>query len=237
MRGQDCKERMRKAAGKADQGDVDHIDGVMPASQARSRDARDRLLRAGERVFAKMGYDNAHVSDIADAAGVSIGSFYRRFRDKETFFRALLHQFTGRYRDNTRRFFEMPQWENVPTEDVIATFVGNTALIMKRNEGFFRALMQRSLAGAGEEYWPQMRKAGEQQGKSLAAFLEKRSEASGGNLSHEATMALRVAEGMLLLRLVGVGAPMSESEMVVALAKLVKTQLGVTPSTKVKRKR
>jgi AcrR family transcriptional regulator len=228
---------MQRGAGKAGEAEVDHIDGVMPASQARSRDARDRLLRAGERVFAKMGYDNAHVSDIADAAGVSIGSFYRRFRDKETFFRALLHQFTGRYRGNTRRFFEMPQWENVPTDEVIGTFIANTALIMKRNEGFFRALMQRSLAGAGEEYWPQMRKAGEQQGKSLAAFLEKRGEAAGGNLPHEATMALRVAEGMLLLRLVGVGASISESEMIVALAKLVKTQLGVTGTVKAKRKR
>src|SRR5690348_2813640 len=184
---------MQKGAARAEQAQVDHIDGVMPASQARSRDARDRLLRAGERVFAKMGYDNAHVSDIADAAGCSIGSFYRRFRDKEAFFRALLHQFTGRYRDNTRRFFEMPEWDDTPTAKVIETFVANTALIMKRNEGFFRALMQRSLAGAGEEYWPQMRKAGEQQGKSLAAFLEKRGEASGASLAQEATMALRVA--------------------------------------------
>ncbi len=228
---------MRKAAGRAEEAQVDHIDGVMPASQARSRDARDRLLRAGERVFAKLGYDNAHVSDIAEAAGCSIGSFYRRFRDKEAFFRALLHQFTGRYRDNTRRFFEMPEWENVPTAQVIETFIGNTTLIMKRNEGFFRALVQRTLAGAGEDYWPQMRKAGEQQGKSLAAFLEKRGEASGAGLAREATMALRVAEGMMLLRLIGVGAPMAESEMTVALAKLVETQLGVKVSTKAKRKR
>ena len=29
---------------------LDHIDGVLPANQARSRNARDRLLQAGERV-------------------------------------------------------------------------------------------------------------------------------------------------------------------------------------------
>jgi AcrR family transcriptional regulator len=222
---------MQRTAAKAEQAKVDHIDGVLPTSQARSRDARDRLLRAGERVFAKMGYDNAHVSDIAEAAGVSIGSFYRRFRDKEAFFRALLHQFTGRYRDNTRRFFEMPEWDNVPTAEVVDTFVANTAQIMKRNEGFFRALVQRSLAGAGEDYWPQMRKAGEQQGRSLATFLESRGEATNGN----PTMTLRIAEGMLLLRLIGVGAPMSESDMVEALTRLVKTQLGVGAKAKKRR--
>jgi AcrR family transcriptional regulator len=225
----------RASAARAEPEEVEQIDGVMPASQARSRDARDRLLHAGERVFAKMGYDNAHVSDIAEAAGVSIGSFYRRFRDKEAFFRALLHQFTGRYRDNTRRFFEMPQWENAPTDKVIETFIANTALIMKRNEGFFRALVQRTLAGAGEDYWPQMRKSGDHQGKSFAAFLERRGEAEGSALTRDATMALRVAEGMMLLRLIGVGVPLSEPEMHAMLAGLVKTQLGVAAKGKKKR--
>jgi AcrR family transcriptional regulator len=206
---------------------IDEVDGVLPASQARSRDARDRLLRAGERVFAKMGYDNAHVSDIADAAGCSIGSFYRRFRDKEAFFRALLLQFTGRYRDNTRRFFEMEEWKDVPTAKVIETFIANTSEIMKRNEGFFRALVQRTLAGAGEDYWPQMRKAGEQQGKSLAAFLKARSEAEGSDLARQATLTLRVTEGVMLLQLLGVGAPSNEGALPGELAKLVERQLGM----------
>lgn len=206
---------------------IDEVDGVLPASQARSRDARDRLLRAGERVFAKMGYDSAHVSDIADAAGCSIGSFYRRFRDKEAFFRALLLQFTGRYRDNTRRFFEMEEWKDVPTAKVIETFIANTSAIMKRNEGFFRALVQRTLAGAGEDYWPQMRKAGEQQGKALAAFLKARGEAEGFDLAHRATLTLRVAEGVMLLQLLGVGAPSNEGALPDELAKLVQRQLGM----------
>jgi len=200
---------------------IERLDGVMPASQARSRDARDRLLKAGERVFARMGYDNAHVSDIAEAAGCSIGSFYRRFRDKEAFFRALHHRFTSRYRDNTRRFFELPQWNGKPSSLVIETFIANTAEIMKRNQGFFRALIERTLAGAGEDYWPQMRKAGEQQGRALAAFLEERGEARGPRLALEATLALRVAEGALLHRLIGVGAMANDAQLVSGLTRMV----------------
>ena len=216
---------MQRAGSKTHLVPVEHLDGVMPASQARSRDARDRLLRAGERVFARMGYDAAHVSDIAEAAECSIGSFYRRFRDKEAFFGALHHRFTGRYRGNTRKFFEMPQWESKPTAFVIETFIANTAEIMKRNQGFFRALLERTLAGAGEDYWQKMRKAGEQQGKSLAAFLEKRGEASGSGLAMQATLALRIAEGALLHRLIGVGAIDKDAQLISFLAGLVLRQL------------
>src|ERR1700689_5424070 len=93
---------------------LDHIDGVLPANQARSRNARDRLLAAGERVFARLGYDAAHVNDIALAAGCSVGSFYRRFRDKEAFFKALHHRFTERNLENSARFFSMPEWQDGP---------------------------------------------------------------------------------------------------------------------------
>src|ERR1700749_4789439 len=130
---------------------LDEIDGVLPANQARSRNARDRLLQAGERVFAKLGYDAAHVSDIAQAADCSVGSFYRRFRDKEAFFKALHHRFTERHLDSGARFFALPEWRDQPTSAVVRTLIENTALIMKRNHGFFRALFQRSLAGAGAD--------------------------------------------------------------------------------------
>src|ERR1700753_3754637 len=116
---------------------VEDLDGVLPVNQARSRNARDRLLTAGEKVFAKLGYDAAHVSDIAQAADCSVGSFYRRFRDKEAFFKALHHRFTERNLDHGARFFELPRWRGVPTGTMVRTLVANTAHIMKRNHGFF----------------------------------------------------------------------------------------------------
>jgi AcrR family transcriptional regulator len=228
---------MQRVASGTQQTPVEQLDGVMPASQARSRDARDRLLKAGERVFARMGYDAAHVSDIAEAADCSIGSFYRRFRDKEAFFGALHHRFTGRYRDNTRKFFELTQWESKPTALVIGTFIANTAEIMTRNQGFFRALLQRTLAGAGEDYWPKMRKAGEQQGKSLAAFLEKRGEASGPDLAMQATLALRIAEGALLHRLIGVGAVDRDAQLISVLAGMVLRQLDLDDAPRLRPKK
>ena len=208
-------------------GSVDHIDGVLPVNQARSRDARDRLLHAGERVFAKFGYDAAHVTDIASAAGCSVGSFYRRFRDKEAFFKALHHRFTERNLENSARFFAMPEWQDQPTPVMLRTLIENTAHIMKRNHGFFRALFQRSLAGAGADYWPQMRAGTQRQGELLAAFLAARGEGTPQNLGEACIFALRSVDGVLVHRLLNDGPYVDEEFVIDSLSRMALSFLGI----------
>ena len=50
--------------------------------QKRAAATYEALLAAAERVFAKSGFDDAQTPDIAAAAGVSTGAFYRYFTDK-----------------------------------------------------------------------------------------------------------------------------------------------------------
>lgn len=210
---------------------VDQLDGVLPVNQARSRDARDRLLHAGERVFAKVGYDAAHVTDIASAAGCSVGSFYRRFRDKEAFFKALHHRFTERNLENSARFFQMEEWQEQPTSVVVRTLIENTAHIMKRNHGFFRALFQRSLAGAGADYWPQMRAGTQRQGELLAKFLIARGEDSHENMQVACTFALRSVDGVLVHRLLNDGPYADENFVVDSLSRMALSFLGIHDSS------
>ncbi|HXC55393.1 MAG TPA: helix-turn-helix domain-containing protein [Rhizomicrobium sp.] len=206
---------------------LDHIDGVLPVNQARSRDARDRLLAAGERVFARVGYDAAHVNDIALAAGCSVGSFYRRFRDKEAFFKALHHRFTERNLDNAARFFALPQWQDQPTSVMVRTLIENTAHIMRRNHGVFRALFQRSLAGAGADYWPSMRAGTARQGHLLAEFLVARGEGTHENLVDACTFALRSVDGALVNRMLNDGPYLDEDFVVDSLSRMALSFLGV----------
>ena len=60
-----------------------------PGLRPRGQKTRDALLRAGTTVLPQRGYHDTRVDDIVDAAGVSHGSFYRYFDNKEDLFHVL----------------------------------------------------------------------------------------------------------------------------------------------------
>ena len=61
-----------------------------PPLTERGRRTRDKLLAAGRTVFEERGYSATRMSDIATAAGVSHGTVYTWFADKESLLRALV---------------------------------------------------------------------------------------------------------------------------------------------------
>lgn len=65
----------------------------LPAKQARSRRTRDALIAAGWKLLERSPWDAITISDIVKAAGVSVGSFYTRFADKDAFFESLAAEF------------------------------------------------------------------------------------------------------------------------------------------------
>lgn len=58
-------------------------------TQARARVTVDAILQAGARILTREGYDALTTNRIAEAAGISIGSFYQYFADKESVIAAL----------------------------------------------------------------------------------------------------------------------------------------------------
>lgn len=65
--------------------------------QARSRRTVERILDAAARIFHEQGYAGATTNDIADEAGVSVGSLYQYFPNKD----ALLVALTKRHIEAT----------------------------------------------------------------------------------------------------------------------------------------
>jgi AcrR family transcriptional regulator len=57
------------------------------------------LMEAGRRVFARNGYLDAKITDIAAEAGRSVGSFYKHFAGKEELLQALLADWTAQAGD------------------------------------------------------------------------------------------------------------------------------------------
>ena len=64
-------------------------DGGPRSLRPRGERTRQALLDAGAKVLPERGYHDARVDDIVKVAGVSHGSFYRYFDNKDDFFRAL----------------------------------------------------------------------------------------------------------------------------------------------------
>src|SRR5919204_224196 len=77
--------RARKGAGP-------RLDRRTRAARAEGREARDELLAAALRVFARRGYREAGVDEIAAAAGYSKGALYWHFSGKEELLLTLLEE-------------------------------------------------------------------------------------------------------------------------------------------------
>ncbi len=65
---------------------------------ARGERTRRRLLEAAERIFAEVGYHDASIVKITEAAGVAMGTFYLYFRGKKEIFDELLRDLNRRVR-------------------------------------------------------------------------------------------------------------------------------------------
>jgi AcrR family transcriptional regulator len=69
---------------------IENTQGVRPAMQARSLQKRHDLLKAGRKLLHTRVLEEISIKDICTEAGCTVGSFYSRFEDKESYFDALI---------------------------------------------------------------------------------------------------------------------------------------------------
>jgi AcrR family transcriptional regulator len=144
----------------------------LPTHQHRSRQKRDRLLKAGEKVFAMHGFADAHISDIVRLARCSIGSFYRRFKDKETLFMALQGDMHDRAHADIDRFFGNPARDAATPTAIFFHLIRNAGSAARTNKGYYRALFELSLRGT--PVWERMRELERYQAEHLHDLLLRR---------------------------------------------------------------
>lgn len=71
--------------------------------QARGRESRARIVSVAERLFIEQGYHQIMMDEIARAAGLSVGSSYRYFKDKRELFIAVLDRISERMMADTEQ--------------------------------------------------------------------------------------------------------------------------------------
>ena len=67
--------------------------GYRPAQQNRSAASEKKLVQSAEMLFARHGYTHTKISDIIRESGVSTGTFYHRFSDKEGLLVVMMQRF------------------------------------------------------------------------------------------------------------------------------------------------
>ncbi len=63
---------------------------VTPPVLSLDEGSRERLLLAGKRLFGEQDFHKVNIHQITDAAGLSVGAFYKHFDGKESFFGELI---------------------------------------------------------------------------------------------------------------------------------------------------
>src|SRR5882762_3490309 len=69
----------------------------LPAQQ-RSRERLDRILAAASELIARSGSDQVKMSEVAERAGISIGSLYQYFPEKSAIIRSLAERYSAESR-------------------------------------------------------------------------------------------------------------------------------------------
>ena len=115
---------------------------VPPALQARSRLTQDRIFAAGTRLLEEGGAEALTVATVAEAAGVAVGSVYRRFGDKERLLGAIQARFTENFRAEFRqRVADTGLTAAAPPAEVIAAAVVGVARTFQAHAPLLRVFM------------------------------------------------------------------------------------------------
>jgi len=116
------------------------IDGEQPAVQTRSKATRDAMLAAGRALLASNDFGSLTIADIAASAGVSVGSFYGRFRDKEAFFAVLVQELFEDSALQVNETFLMARDRG--SEEIVSDMVNFLTEFYRRHQGVIRAILK-----------------------------------------------------------------------------------------------
>lgn len=111
---------------------------------------REAILDAAERLFAERGYEQASLSEVGQAAGVSRGTPGYFFGSKEQLYRDVLTRCLERVRAAVRSGRERALASNEAPEVVLAGAVGEYFDFIHQNPSFVLLLEREALAGGAQ---------------------------------------------------------------------------------------
>lgn len=158
------------------------------------------LLRAAGQVFADVGYENATTNAIAARAGVSPGTLYQFFPNKQAIAEALANTYAAKNQELHENVFELSS-ADVPLRDLIDGLVG-PFLEFRRNAPGFETLFVGSVVS--RELAERIQVLHQQMKQRIADLIQIRSpHLSAKTIQTSAETSLQIVKAMLPLALDG----------------------------------
>jgi AcrR family transcriptional regulator len=120
--------------------------------QARSRESERKLLKAAAEVLGQHGVEGATIPRIAAHAGLTPGSIYRRFPDKEALLETVILGILERQDERLRTGMTPEMSAQIPLAVFAENMIHNLLVSYRANAGLMRAMQQFARASANQEF-------------------------------------------------------------------------------------
>ena len=135
---------------------MEDIKGVKPALQLRSRQRRDNLLKAGMELLKENTILNLSIIDLTAHCGYSVGTFYSRFVDKQSFFQAVQKAAVDLVLERMEKNFFHVDWSNRPNEEIYQTYIDTLVdTVVEHTHGVVKESL--TYVDKDENFWSPMR--------------------------------------------------------------------------------
>ncbi len=172
-----------------------------PRRQARGERRMAQLLDAAGELFAEVGYEQSTTNAIAARAGVSPGTLYQFFPNKQAIAEALAADYAARHRAASERAFDPGAIKDLEF-DAMVEHICDRLLAFHREAPAFQALFTGSVVSAElNERIQQLH--GEVQTQLESVLAARRADLPQASIRSHAAVAIQVFKGLLPMALSG----------------------------------
>jgi AcrR family transcriptional regulator len=162
---------------------------------------REQILAAATRVFAQKGFCGATTREVAREAGVSEGTIYNYFEDKE----ALLMAIMGKLNETERRAGDFREGLATDYEGFVEAYLSRRMALIWENREVFRVVLSEMLVNAGlrERYLREVVEPTMKIGEKYFRARVEQGDASAGDVPLAMRAVAGAVLGLLVLGLLG----------------------------------
>lgn len=217
---------------------LEQMPGVTPARQGRSKATFHALIKAGRKALDAKSFDEMTIEDIARAADASVGAFYGRFADKETFFSAIQEITVADIEAQLTTQLARPDLAAVSDAEFLAAIARFSVGVFRAHRGLYIASFKHSSARPGA--WSPIRRLGYNVSGQFARELGPRLRKLGKPMSErDIRIGLQFMSGLLVNAVLNDPGPLSldDEKMGTYITRFLCSYFGVANGSRARREK